>query len=456
MITFAAMRFYFRFALVLVLGLLLSTCKKDHRLLDASVQPEDDLLTAHFDESALLYGYAQNNIPVNTLNDRYKFLGNSRDPIFGQIDVGLYLNINTTKSNLTFTGTPILDSAVFVFSVDPNNFTGSFVSPLTFSVFTLDSSLNKSRNYITNTKGLHNPVPLGASQTTMIRGSNGTFTIRIKLDQDYAKKFISRPDSLTSNEKMQEYYKGFYFAASVPTGYTGVVMRCDLEDAASGLFFYTKENDTSSVNVYEKFNFSGYSAVRFNTVNQDLASANSILKTQSPADSASTPYFFVKGLGVTNTKILIPKLTSYADSAEFAVNRAEITFNIDESLGAIPFTEAPIALCLLPLTPAGRDTFSIDQLTTIDNARYGGIYSAGKYTFNITRHVQAIVAGQVKNNGFVLVVANPERIDVLNNNGILTRIIRRDYYSEGVVLSGPASPENAPRLKISFVRLNSK
>src|SRR5688572_27210832 len=114
MLTFAPMNFYFRISFLLVLGLILLSCKKDPRMLDASVQPENDLLTARFNDSAVLYGYAQNAVPVLTLNDRYKFIGSHNDPVFGNVGVGLYLNINTTLSNLNFSATPVLDSAEFV------------------------------------------------------------------------------------------------------------------------------------------------------------------------------------------------------------------------------------------------------------------------------------------------------------------------------------------------------
>ncbi len=450
MLTFAAMNFYFRISLIIVLGLLVFACKKDPRMLDASVQPENDLLTARFNDSAVLYGYAQNAVPVITMNDRYKFLGTHNDPIFGNVKVGMYLNINTTLSNINFSATPIVDSAEFVFLIDQNRFEGEFTSSLTFSVHTLDSTLSNKRNYTTDIINLHNPVALQTKSTIRVSGN----VIRIKLDKAYAQEFIDHPEFLTSNERLQQQYKGFYLAASVPSGNEGVIFRCDLEEASSGLFFYLRSKDSSNITKQEKFNFSGAAAVRFNTVQQDLSSAHPVLKNQNPSDTSSSPYFFVKGLGVTNTRIFIPKLSSYVDSADFGVNRAEITFKIDNGVRAGGFLVAPPALCLLPLTPAGRDTFAVDQMTTLDNARYGGVYSADKYTFNITRHVQAIIDGKVKNNGFVLVVANPERLDLLNTNGILTRIIRRDFYAEGVVLYGPAMGENAPRLRLSYVRLN--
>jgi hypothetical protein len=450
MLTFAAMNFYFRIFLVPVLGLLLLSCKKDPRMLDASAQPEDDLLTAQFNESAVLYGYAENAVPVPTLNDRYKFIGSHNDPVFGRVDAGLYLNINTTLSNINFSATPVLDSAEFVFLVDLERFEGDFQSTLTFSVFTLDSTLSNNRNYTTDNFKLHNPVPLPTTSTVKVSGG----TIRIKLDKAYAEEFIKHPEYLTSNEVLQQQYKGFFLSSSPTATNEGIIARCDLEDGLSGLFFYLRASDTSTVQKQEKFNFSGSSAVRFNAVKQDLSTAHPALKAQTSADSVTSPNFFVKGLGVTNTRIFIPKLTSYADSADFAVNRAEITFKIDNSVKPGGFSNSPPALCLLPLTPAGRDTFAVDQMTTLDNARYGGSWSQDQYTFNITRHVQAIVDGKIKNHGFVLVVANPERLDLLNTNGIVTRIIRRDIYAQGAVLFGPAAGENAPRLQLSFIRLN--
>jgi len=455
LIIFAAMKICFRVFFGLLLILCTQSCKKDHRVLDASVQPEDDLLTAQYNESAVLYGYAQNTVPVYTFNDRYKFLGSHYDKIFGKVDVGLYLNINTTLSNISFSLNPVLDSAAFVFAVDSKNFDGSLFSSLTFSVFTLDSALSAKNNYNTSNFSLYNPVPLPTMPVTSVKESSEGFTVRIKLDQAFAKDFISYPQYLTDNATMQSKYKGFYLAANAPSG-DGVILRCDLEDPFSGLFFYVRATDTSATGRSEKFNFSGSSAVRFNTVKQDLSTAHASLKAQSPADSVSSPYFFVKGLGITNSRIMIPGLNSYADSTEFAINRAEVTFEVDNDVIPGGFFVAPPALCLLPLTPAGRDTFAIDQLATIDNARYGGVYSGGKYTFNITRHVQAMAKHRVQNNGFVLVVANPERLDLMNNNGILTRVIRRDFYSEGIVLYGPAAQEKAPRLKLSFVRLITK
>ena len=159
---------------------------------------------------------------------------------------------------------------------------------------------------------------------------------------------------------------------------------------------------------------------------------------------------FLKGLGGTKLSVQLPFLNylkSYADSFPIAVNRAEFIFNVDPTFATTVtngFYFTPPKLALLPLDSLGKEAFSVDQQTSTDFLRYDGNYDAdnNRYVFNIPRHVQAILTGKIKNYGFRLVVADA--------SGIIA--LRRDNYSERVVLAGNNNQALHPKFNLSFIK----
>jgi hypothetical protein len=430
-------------AIALIAGI--TGCRKDNRLLGAGVLPEDDLHSTDYAGDLAVYGYSKGPDAIPSFNDRTKYLGSNNDPQFGRTDVGLYVNLNITSA-LSFS-TSVFSSAEIILAID-RQVEGDSTSALTYSVFTVrtDSTLNYKRVYYTSATGIHDNVHLGTPATVNFSWKDGQRVVRIPLDPTYAQSLVNDNVSLSSNANLQAKFKGFYIACGT-TG-EGVIYKCDLDHTQSGLFINYKDSQSDTVIKSQAIRFSGESAVRFNTVSHDPATANASLKSQLSGDTAAgASGLFVKGMGVNRAKIFIPFLKNYGDTFNVAVNRAEVIFYVDRQLIVDPLGRYPVppTLALLPVSVLDRDTFALDQANTTDNARYDGRYdlNLNAYVFNIARHAQAILKGEKANRGFHLVVATPEKLSTA----------RRDNFMQRVILSGFFNSTYKPRMNLSYIRL---
>ncbi|MEO6302048.1 MAG: hypothetical protein ABIP51_02635, partial [Bacteroidia bacterium] len=398
-------------------------------------------------------------------NDSYKFLGSNQDPVFGRMDVGLYLNANI-PNGLVYIGNSFgedanLVSAEIILAVSSLNFVGDQVSALTYSVFALDSVLSNARLYFSNNTKLHNKNAVLASHTTSLSIYNTKIVLRIPIDATYARSILNNPQYLTDNGTFLNTYKGFYITSAGtnlnPSNAQGMITTYNLEDNVSGFYLHYQHGTPSATkqDIDFKFNFSGTSALRFNTFKyQPNQSGNMELIHQlNDSTQALQQNVFLKGLAGTRLKIQIPfldYLKNYSDTVPIAINRAEVVFHVDPALTSTLVGNGiyyvPPKLALLPLDSLGREAYSVDQLSLTDFSRYGGDFDSdnNRYVINIARHVQAIVNKKRKNYGFHLVIADP--------NGALA--IRRDNYAERVVLAGKDHSNGSlrPKFNLSFIK----
>lgn len=440
-------------------------CKKDSSILGVGVQPTSDMLNASFSDTSSVNCYTQKCDSTASINsDAYKFLGSNQDPYFGRTDVGLFVNMNLNASNVSFRNA-IFDSSSITIRVIPDGSLGNQKSIMSFSVFAIESVISNTVAYYTNNPFLHNPAatPIGI-YTGNFSQIGAEVILRIPIDPTFALSIFNDTASLVGNDVFQNNYKGFYISSSGsnlnPFSNPGIVARCDLDHDLTGFNIYYKKADTSKITSSFKLGFTGSTAVRFNKVTYQPNEGGSYLLTkQLEGDTAlGSEALFLKGLGLTKIKINIPYLRNYADSFKVAVNRAEVVFNVDRSLllSASNYSPLPSRLALIPISTKGLDTIPYDYLTTADYGRYDGYYDSdnNRYVFNIARHVQAIFNGEVKNNGFILVVSNldyPSPI-VYYTNGIKQISFRRDNFAGRVILAGANNEVLKPKLNLSFIK----
>jgi hypothetical protein len=441
-----------------------SSCKKDHSILGVDVQPETDGLNVSYCDTALISGFTVKYDSIASYNDQYKFLGSNQDPVFGRMDVGLYLNANIPNgvTSVSFGDDANLVSAEIVLAINSLDYVGDQNTSLTYSVFALDSTLNTSRLYYSNNKSLHDKNSCLAVYTGSYSVLGGRIVLRIPIDNNFAKSILNNPQYLVDNATFLKSYKGFYITASGsnlnPVSAQGIIGNFNLNDDLSGFYLHYQHGtpSASKQDIDYKFNFSGTDALRFNTVTyQPNQGGNYTLTQQLQGNTVlGQQNLFLKGLAGTRVKLDLPfldYLKNYADSFPLAINRAEFILNVDAAFSATVGTGyylTPPKLALLALDSLGREGYVVDQLTSTDFSRYGGDYDPtnNRYVFNIARHVQAILNKKKKNYGFHLVVADP--------NGALS--IRRDNYDQRVVLIGNGNPNTSlrPKFNLSYIKYN--
>lgn len=419
-------------------------CKKDHDVLGIEVQPEDDKLGAQYLSNLPVYAHTIGYDSITSFNTALKYLGSNNDPYFGKLDIGLYMNANMSVTNLDFGSGAILKYAEIVLAISNTDYAGNKNAAMTYSVYSLDSSLVATRSYYSNNFKLYNKNQLLSVSTSTFNAQGTALSLRIPVDSAYASTILKNPQFLVDNKTFQATYKGFYIIASSGSG-EGVIYNCDLEHPASGFFLHYRASAAVSDSAVQEFQFtfSGSSSSKINTVKFVPSPP---LSTQMKTDtSLGNEAVYLKGMGGTRLKVQIPFLKNLSDTFSVAVNRAEVIFNIDPSFvsGAGNYIVPP-KLSLLPMDSLGREGLTIDQSNSINMTRYDGYYDDlnKRYIFNIPLHAQAILRGLRKNYGFYLLVADP----------LWPYTLRRDNYQERVILAG-SNKVLKPVLNLSYTRL---
>lgn len=454
----------FKLIFVLPLFLLLFACKKDKNLLGVDVQPSEDALDANFSETSPVYGYTQAYDSIANFNDRYKFLGINKDPYFGISEVNMYLNpaIPGGQIYLSFGDDAQLVSSEIILTAYNlrSTYVGNAAAQVTYSVFAITQKLQSTAWYYSNFKDGYGTDGLLGAFTGSYTTLNGKIVLRIPINKDFANAVLTNPQFLYSTEAFQNTYKGFYIKCGLNND-DGTITKFDLEDEQSGFYLYYQNGSPSATKVDKKFRFAFGSDnnIRFSTLKQSFQGANSSLVAQVVNNDTTkgADNIFLKGMGVTKARIFIPNLKNYSDSFAVAVNRAEVTFNLDpQFIQGVDYPSPPI-LCLVPIDSLGGETYADDQRNSVDAARYGGKFNetTGQYVFNIARYAQAILSGKSKNRGFYLVIGNADNL----NNYINFRqgkakellYLRRDVDIQRVVLAGSNNPTLKPVFKLSYI-----
>lgn len=446
----------------LLLLLILASCKKDKNILGTNVIPAEDLLSGVYSDTSKIYAHTVTHSVIASFNDRNKFLGSNQDPIFGRTDIGLYCNLNIINNvtNVSFGQAPQLILSELILKADNIQFIGDTLAALSYSVFTLDSTLSSSRVYKTDIGNkLANKNAVVGSYTGKLGVYQGKKVLRIPIDPNYAKSILNNTLVVTSNATFQSLYKGFYITSSGtslnPNTKQGIICKYDLDDAVSGFYLRYQNGTPSATKELQeyRFAFGGGDAVKFNESKyQANLSSNVLLYNQlfnKDTIQSASQALFLKGFGGTRIKFKIPYLKNYTDSFPAFVHRAEVVFNVDPSFstsaGTIQYALVP-RLALMPLDSLGNTVLGMDQKNGVDFSRYDGEYDNDKkrYVFNIARHIQEIFKGKIKNYGFELVMTDP--------NSILYG--RMDLFVERTVFAGTGTSLK-PKFNLTYSPLKN-
>src|SRR5690606_14727431 len=153
-------------------------------------------------------GWTLRHDSIVSLPSPIKMMGSYVDAQVGRTDFGLYFNVNFPQASLSFGDNPTLVSADFVFVTTPRC-AGDVNAQVSYSVFTLDSTLNLNRAYYASNNRLHHPVPLPTvTETGTVEDTAGLEIIRVKLDPTFAQQLISDAAALSSQTAFHAKYKG--------------------------------------------------------------------------------------------------------------------------------------------------------------------------------------------------------------------------------------------------------
>ena len=384
----------------------IETLPKNDLITIKNIVIKDDISSFTFREDSI-----RTDEPIKNL------LGSIDDPVFGITDIDF-----ATQFRLqAFPGygeSPQPDSIKLYLYY--RLFYGDTVTAQKFRVYELDSPIDIDAEYnqYVDLKSMASDQLLGEIEYTPIvkqdsvTGDTLFQLITIPLDISLAEKLLNADSTdMINNDVFLEYFKGLLIETEQVSDEGGTILY--LEAASSSTFqgsalvlYYNNEEvrelavgDTS---ISMPFIISGFSA-RVNSIDHDYTDTpfGDDINTQTGEDSL----IYVQSTGGLKSNILIDNLSSWKDSVNTAINKAELVFQIDTIASDVHNFAPPAQLLFTVIDSTGTEYLPIDYV--FSPTFYGGyLMSDYTYRFNITQHMQEIIKGTIGNFGFFLTPAN--------------------------------------------------
>ena len=391
---------FYLFFCLFTLGLAtLNSCNKNNTF-GLEINPESQLISVFQLDTFDIHTFTvlSDSIRTDELNGPSP-LGNYVDPIFGNVNSSIYTQIRLEQSYDFRPDHGDLDSIVVdsvILYLTLNGFYGD-INPQTIRVEQLNEEIFKDSSYYSNTSISSNTTDLSLGLTVksdpMLPGffagePVNKSVLNIPLDpQLFAQPIINESGNTTlnGNDEDGEFLSWFFgLKISASTATNGGLYYIDMTDSYTRIrLFYrdTTGNETEHDTLDFDFNINSNCAF-FHHVEHDYN--NTII--EDALINNENNQFFVQSLAGVNGRMFIPGFDSLR-TQNIMVNRAEVILPFEDY--AYDEFLAPVSLFL------SRKKDTTDEfLPDLFEGNLGGGYNntSKNYSFNITRHVNELIA----------------------------------------------------------------
>jgi len=384
-------------------------CKQGDQTLGVDLLPGVKILdTRYHQEKTSISTSVYTDTKIRVDRPKYNLLGSFNDPVFGRTDASFVAQFRLPFYR-AFLPTAAIDSAVLIMTY--KTIYGDTVSSQNLQVYELASSLNYEAKYLSsfNVGNLAATEPIGTGnfipkfRTDSTKVDTTTQVIRVRLKNSFGSSLIGIDSlNLASSDLFLKVFKGLYIR-STPISRKGTlvsIINAPMANTTESnprifLYYHDAKSDTLSYGCEITANSANVASYVHDYSN---ARFNPNLNKENNTDSL----IYIQPTGGIKSKILVPSLSTWKDSANYAINKATLTFHADTIMSDSRRYEMPKRL-YLTLDSLGTEIFPADS--KLSSSYYGGFYDAttATYSFNVTQHLQQIITGKKQNYAFYLV-----------------------------------------------------
>ena len=411
-------------ALLVILIFLVYACKKDPYKVGINLLPPSDTLNVKTSDTASFVAYSILQDSVRTDETALSILGSLMDPVFGSTTASFYMQYWLSEEAPDFGTNPGLDSVVLM--IPYGNIYGDTNALQTLKVYELSQNINYDSSYYSNQSVETYGIPLAnytfkpaPKDSVTVGGVKFPPHIRINLDKltkYFGNKLVDGQAFMVTNPAFLEFMKGLYIESSRSLS-GGALLSFDPTSSLSNLIMYYHNTTSDSL----QFLFIGapYSA-RFNHIDHNhYLNVTPDFRQQVLLHDTTLGKnnLYIQGLAGVRIRLRLPFLNNFGKSGKIAINSAVITIKNAETDTTL---KPPVNLTLVVVDSAGRVGFLIDE--NEGSFYFGGSYntSARTYKFRITRQMQLIIDGKLKNYDLFLMANDPTASVLVPNRVILT------------------------------------
>lgn len=406
-----------------ILAIVFSGCNK-YSDLGMDLLPSTDLLSVRnkvIKEDISAYTFREDSIRTDA--SLKSLLGSMNDSIFGNTTVDFATQFRIPFYH-EFGENPELDSVKLYLYY--RVIYGDTITPQHIKVYELNESIYADQKIDSTGKYSNYPyyqnVDLKSLASTQMIGEL-VFTPKVELDPtsgDIVYQPLVIPLDATLGEKLMnadsldiidedafvDFFKGLYIETEKLTDEPGTILALDAAatDAFRGsgiLVYYNNQanRDTITPDTLSMPYVITSNSARINRITHDYSETEFVqnLNVQSNPDSL----IYLQTMGGLEAKINIENLSSWNDSVNTAINKAELIFQVDTILSDPEKYPLPDQLLFTIVDSTNTEILPKDY--SFSPTFYGGYLNEDyTYRFNITQHMQQIIDGEVENKGFYL------------------------------------------------------
>ena len=401
-------------AVITLIVMSLAGCE-DKSSIGVEVLPAGDLISVRNTiQNTRSFTFTEDSI--RTDESSKSLLGSFTDSIFGNTTIGLAAQFRLLEFP-DFSKNAQVDSIKLYMYY--RIIYGDTITKQKFKVYELESPLDIDSKYYQDVdlKSMsYNKLIGDYEYTPKIKQDSATADtfyqlINIPIDISLGEKLINA-DSLdmVSADAFLKYFKGLHIETEKQTAQGGAILSLELlsqgsfKGSALALFYHNdslKSEISGDSVLIMPYIISNYSA-RVNSIQHDYTQTPFYdkLNTETVEDSL----IYVQATGGLKSRILIDELSGWRDSANTAINKAELIFQIDTVASQIHKYQPPLQMLFTIVDSTGVERLPIDYV--FNPSFYGGgLRKDYTYHFTITQHLQEIIDGNAKNYGFYLTPA---------------------------------------------------
>ncbi len=389
-----------RYLLSGLLLCLIFSCE-DPELVGSAVLPSGDQPGVFFTDTTTIKGQTvKEDSLVGSNNTAPLFLGSMNDAEIGVSAASFYVQLRLgSLLNNGFNGVTKPDSVVL--SLGYKSIYGDSAAMHHISVYEMDESMSVSSiYYTTHDFALKSPgigsvslVP-NLVDSIQVGTTKKPAQLRFRLSDDVGtsimQQYITDSTTYSSNSKFLEFFKGIYLT-DIADG-NGSILTLDPNSSLNALTIYYKKAPTDP-----------FSSVYNFLINENSARNNRYKHQYNPTvfDSVNPTTFYVQSMAGLKTKLQFPNLMNLTANHPVSINNATIVVKIKPG-STTPLTNH-LSLIVRAADSLGRNTLIIDEFES--NNVINGLFTNDICTLNISRYLQSVVNGDLKNYGIYLVAS---------------------------------------------------
>lgn len=386
-----------------VLSASLFSCKKEATDVGLNIQPEDDIFNSSVIDTFGIESYTVLEDSLRTDELANVVVGSYVDPVFGK----------TTSTIYTQFGLGLPTSTVDLISVDSVRlqikYAGKYANldPQKFTVQRVTEKFYKDSPYYSNsvltTDGIELVIPASATVTpnltdTVYVGASGYEPMLIlNLDTIVGKDILTAipGGNLATQTAFDNFFYGLRIGVDNPgqsQGQGGLLYMNMLHAQTKMIIYYTSSTGAQQMSFPV-----GANQARFSSFTHDYT--GTVVESAINTPALGQQFFYAQTMQGVEGVIKIKGIDDIKNLGNVMINKAEVVLPIQYFTTDV---YTPTGNAFLFYKTADGESVTTDQLSNA--ITYGGVYDDTKkaYVFNIGKHVQALVKGDIDNLGFVV------------------------------------------------------